>query len=255
MVVTGSIVLNPNGTVNSYILDEKDKLPPAVVEVIGKTVPAWKFQPISTLDAGNKPELAKATMNLRLVASPLPDGSYGISVKGASFGKEESQSKEDISWKSRNVPLGVAIESMREGMSGTVYLLLKIDHQGRVADIGIEQVNLRAVASDAQMEAWRRGLSRLAMKAANNWSFNVPESGKEAAAEHLMVRVPINFDPNGRTGGYGQWDAYVPGPVNKIPWSESNTQETSHSADAIPNNGIAFQDDHRFVLLNPPDKG
>lgn len=250
MVVTGSIVVNPDGTVSNYTLDKQDQLPSAVVEVIGKTVPTWKFQPILVLDSSNRPERAKAAMSLRVVASPMPNGDYSVGVKGVSFGEENPQSQEDISWKRYDVSFDVYREDMQEDLSGTVYLLVEVNRAGRVANIGVQQVNLRTIAGEAQMEAWRRRLGRLAMKAAHEWEFNFPQVGNEAAANYLLIRVPVDFDPNGKPTNYGDWDAYVPGPVNQISWADSNLGEAGTSVDSIPSDGMAFQDDRRFVLLN-----
>lgn len=106
------------------------------------------------------------------------------------------------------------------------------------------------------MNVWRRELARPAIEAARNWTFNIPQTGEEAHANFLDARIPVNFvlGSNGEPSGYGQWDAYVPGPVQQIPWKESSPAAIAN-ADAIPNNGLAFQDDPRFVLLNPPGNG
>lgn len=251
MVVTGSIVVAPDGSVHSYSLDKQDKLPSAVVGIIGRTIPIWKFQPVLMLDSHNRLELAKTSMSLRVVASPLPNGSCAVSVNGASFESGDSQSNQDISWKERDFPLGVAKEA-QNGLSGTVYLTMKVNREGRVAAVEVTQINLRAVASDSQMDAWRRSLGRLATRAANSWTFNFPQAGKEATTDYLLVRVPLNFDPGGPLA-YGQWDAYVPGPVQPIPWANEQKQHTASngSGDAIPDNGAPFVQNARFVLLTP----
>lgn len=251
MVVTGSIVVAPDGSVHGYTLDKRDKLPSAVVGIIERTIPIWKFQPVLMLESHDRLELAKASMSLRIVASPSPNGSYAVSVNGASFESGDSQSSQDISWKEHDFPLGVAREA-QNGLSGTVYLTMKVNRDGRVAAVAVTQVNLRAVASDSQMDAWRRSLGRLATRAANSWTFHFPQVGKQATADYLLVRVPVNFDPGGPLA-YGQWDTYVPGPVQPVPWANKSTQRTASngSGDAIPDNGAPFVQNARFVLLTP----
>jgi hypothetical protein len=260
MVVTGWMVVNPDGSVNSYTLDKQDKLPPEVVKLIAKTVPAWKFQPILIHDANDRPELAKAAMSLRVVARPLgdSDSSYELSVDGASFGKDNVHPNDSVTYAKRTPPR-YPRDALMERVSGTVYLVLRVDRNGQVEQVAAEQVDLRAIASDDQMRAWRYELTRPAIAAAKEWTFNVPRTGKEAQADHWFVRVPINFQINYKgvppRDEYGQWQAYVPGPVNQIPWMDSEKPTTHGGADAISGDGIAFQDDRRFVLLNPPGNG
>lgn len=57
MIVTGTIVVNPDGTVQGYSLDEQDKLPPSVVGLVSRTVARWKFKPVM---ADGKPALAES---------------------------------------------------------------------------------------------------------------------------------------------------------------------------------------------------
>ena len=255
MVVTGWIIVNPDGSVNSYTLDKQDKLPSAVVELIGKTVPAWRFRPISILDGSNHPERVKAAMSLRVVAHPVDDSNYELSVSGASFGKDNTQSSNAVAYKERKPPR-YPRDALQERVSGIVYLVLRIGRDGHVEDVATEQVDLRAVAGDDQMRIWRYELSRPAVAAAKEWIFDVPQTGEDAQADRWFVRVPVNFQivykgiPPRQE--YGQWESYVPGPVNQIPWTDSETPTARGAADAISDNGIAFQDDHRFVLLNPP---
>lgn len=125
IVVTGSIVVKPDGSVASYTLDHQDKLPSAVVAVIDKTLPAWKFQPILMLDSSNKPELAKASMSLRVIAKPVADDQYDVSLGGASFGYDDKQSSEGFSYK-HTVPPRYPMELASEGISGIVYLLVRV---------------------------------------------------------------------------------------------------------------------------------
>ena len=43
MLVTGELVVAPDGTVKSYTLDRADKLPPEVRELLAKVVPGWEL--------------------------------------------------------------------------------------------------------------------------------------------------------------------------------------------------------------------
>lgn len=251
MVVTGSIELALDGSVHAYTLDQQNKLPSAVVALVGKTVQGWKFQPVLF---NGSPVLAKAAMSLRVVAKKLDGDKYALSVSGASFGKETSG--DSIAWKDKVAPR-YPQAALDNYVSGTVYLDALVDRQGRVEKVGVEQVDLRNIASDPQMRAWRNVLGRAALSAVSKWTFSVPASSEYADAANRVVRIPVNFVLN-YTGspkhGYGDWDGYVPGPIENISWAQPHAPSYG-SADAIPDGGLAFQDDRRFVLLNPPGNG
>jgi len=251
MVVTGSIVVNPDGSVNSYTLDKQDKLPSSVVALIDKTVQSWKFRPIFT---DGKPETAKAVMSLRILARKLDDDRFALSVAGASFGKDAPD--QSITYVERKPPR-YPPSALDSWVSGIVYLDILVSPQGTVDQAAIEQIDLRKVASDDQMKVWRNMLGEAALKAATSWTFHVPQSADFASATNRVVRVPVNFNlvvPGAtKPAEYGDWDGYVPGPVQHIAWLPAISSD--RSADAVPNNGLAFQDDERFVLLDPPGDG
>ncbi len=83
MVVNGSITVSIKGHVKGYTLDHPEKLPSAVTGLLAKAVPHWRFRPV--LRHG-KAVAAKAEMHLRIVASPVGNKRYSLSVGGARFG-------------------------------------------------------------------------------------------------------------------------------------------------------------------------
>ncbi|ULU25589.1 hypothetical protein [Dyella terrae] len=87
MLVTGTVEVNPNGSLHGYALDEPEKLPPVVVEVIGKTVSSWEFKL-----SGPITDVLKTKMSLRVVAKPLGDGQFKVAVEGSSFGEPGARS-------------------------------------------------------------------------------------------------------------------------------------------------------------------
>ncbi|MGH8212284.1 MAG: hypothetical protein ACREPP_03505 [Rhodanobacteraceae bacterium] len=78
-VVTGWVEVAPNGSVYNYTLDQPDKLDAGVVDLIAKTIGTWEFKPILV---DGKSVLAKAKMNLRVVASPIGNEQYNLRVSG-----------------------------------------------------------------------------------------------------------------------------------------------------------------------------
>ncbi|MGH8184853.1 MAG: energy transducer TonB [Rhodanobacteraceae bacterium] len=270
MLVTGEIAVNPDGGVYGYSLDHRDKLPPAVVNLIDQTLTGWKFTPVKV---NGKPELAKAFMSLRIVAKQIDAKHDAISVESAAFGAETTQAHKTsdcanvasvangacLTYLTRRPP-DYPRNLINDLVSGTVYLVLEVDRQGRVAQVAVEQVDLREIADGATLGRWRRELGDVSLAAARKWTFQVPQAGSGEGWNHWIVFVPVNyaidvFGQKKKIGepDYGQWDAYVPGPVNSIPWlQEQRGQIASNgNADAIPDDGTPFIADTRFVLLTP----
>jgi hypothetical protein len=184
------------------------------------------------------PVAAKANMSLRIVAKPADKNDYAISVAGAEFGQYDEKSTESVTYKTRIVPrYPFAVASAH--VWGTVYVLLRIGRQGQVEDAVAEQVNIGVVASDGELDRWRRMLADAALSAAKSWTFNTPTSGKEALQDHWEARVPVSFKMDGITPSqrYGMWNAYVPGPEQPVPWHEK-AAISSGDVDALADGGL-----------------
>lgn len=262
MLVIGEIAVNPDGSVYGYSLDHRDKLPPAVVKLIDQTLTGWKFTPVTV---NGKPELAKAFMSLRIVAKQIDAKHDAISVESAAFGADTARANTPSACADRSCltylkrsPPSYPPNLLSDFVSGTVYLAVEVDREGKVAQVAVEQVNLRRLADEGTLDRWRREFGSVSMAAARHWTFSTPLTGSEAGENHWVVTVPINYAINVRgtmvgTPQYGQWDAYVPGPENAIPWAEERPRQivSNGNVDAIPDNGTPFIADGRFVLLTP----
>lgn len=233
MLLTGTIVVAPDGSVGSYAIDKAEKLPPVVTGVIAKSIPAWKFEPILL---NGKPVAAKTKMSLRLVAKPVGDDSYSIGIGGAQFG--QNVPGESITYK-EPVRTVYPPQAARDHVSGTVYLLLRVGREGRVQEAEAEQVNLMVVDSDKGMERWRKVLADSALAAARRWTFNLPTSGEHMNDKYWVARVPVMYGlrPVNENDDYGKWQPYVPGPKQPVPWID-DPQLLSGNADALPDGGI-----------------
>ena len=237
MLVTGTIVVAPEGSVSSYAVDHPEKLPPAVLTVIGKNAPRWTFMPV-LLDG--KPVLAKARMSLRIVATPMQQkGTYAVGIRGASFGQDVPGG--NVS-KGIRTPPRYPVGEILDRVSGTVYLVVKVGRQGEVEDVAAEQVNLRVLGRPFQMKRWRKELAEASVAAARKWTFHPPVTGAHANDAYWVARVPVSFDlqPLGSPSHgpvYGQWQSYVPGPRALIPWLDEK-QLAASAADTVPPGGI-----------------
>lgn len=246
MLVTGTIEVAPDGTVRRYTLDRQDRLPPVVTDVIGKNVRRWAFEPVLR---DGKPVAAKAKMSLRLVARPLGDGDFEVGIRGAYFGERSSDVKGHLE------PPRYPPAAVRARVAGTVYLLLRIDRAGRVDDAVARQVNLAVVASDTVLQRWRRLFAGACVEAARGWTFNPAAPDDERA--YRIVRVPVAYHLH-RWGAddrdtYGQWEGYVPGPLEPAPWFDARRMLTV-GVDALPADGGIYGKPS-LVLRTPLDRG
>jgi hypothetical protein len=246
MVLTGTIVVAPDGSVRGYVIDHADKIEPQAMALISGTIPTWKFEQVLR---GGHAVVAKAKMSLRVVAKPVGDGNYALSINGTHFG--QNGPGEDISYKDRAQPIYPA-QALRGRVAGTVYLVLRVGRQGQVEDAAAEQVNLAVVASDQALTQWRTILAKSALVAARKWTFNIPVSGEHHNEAYWIARVPVNYSlaipGQPRVDNYGTWQSYVPGPKELVPWIEDK-RLLSGSPDALPGDGLYPLDQHGLHLM------
>lgn len=256
MLVIGTITVNPDGSVQNYTVHGLDKLPPAARHIIQATVPRWQFVPII---AGGKAIAAKAGMSLRIVADMVDEHHAIVRLAGAAFGCDarpksnlpgECPAGTAIRYIRRDVPR-YPMDAMRARVGGEVFVVVQIGPDGRVTQAAARQVNLYTMSDD--QAHYRKLLADSSLQAARRWIFRVPTVGPNAAKDHWAVTVPVNYvlrggDSVGATRRYGHWSAYLPGPVQAIPWDHEDASGASGAnADAIAG-GAPFVRDRRFVL-------
>lgn len=223
MLVTGYVYIEPNGSVERLELDQPEKLPPAVKNLVERAGPQWEFDPVMVDGVARR---AKARMSLRVVVKKQAEDSFQISLRGAYFGKEAMTPEERIAQEenttirsSKMRPPIYPMAAAQMGARGIVYVVLKIGRDGKVEDAVAEQTNLQTVGREQQMDHMRNLLSKSALSAAKGWTFLPPTEGPEAVAPYWLVRVPVDYSMWGdKQPGYGEWDAYVPGPLRDVPW-------------------------------------
>ena len=235
MLVTGEIEIDAQGRVSNLLLDKPDKLPGGIAEFVKGQVLQWTFEPVLS---DGRPTPARSRMSVRVVGKRIDDDSVTIAIRNAIFpgpAPGEGESVTHVAMKPPSYPMPAA----RGGAQGTAYLVLKISRDGTVADAIVEQVNLRVVASEAQMTKLRDMFANASLTAARRWTFKPPTRGEGAAEEFWSVRVPVDYtmDSGRRPTGYGQWQAYIPGPRQTIPWSE-DAEAAGFSPDALAEGGV-----------------
>lgn len=229
MLVTGTVTIDTSGAVTSYTLDHAEKLPPAVTDIVRQNVGRWKFQFAST-----PATQASEHMSLRLVAHMIDDQHATIRLAGSSVDDVAVAEGETITRKKR-AHVDYPVDVFREGASGIVYVLVRVGRDGTVLDASAEQVNLRAFTAASDMARYRKAFADAAVKGVRQATFNVPTKGKLAAEPYWVVRMPVDFLPEGDTRGddYGSWSVYVPGPRLSIPWLE-HPEIAASAPDSVP---------------------
>lgn len=246
-LVTGTIEIGLDGAVATVQVDKPERLPEGIAVFVQEQIARWRFEP-ALVDG--KPVRARTKMSVRLVAKDLHQGRATASIRGATFGDSEALPEaERITGRQMTAP-AYPMQAGERGAQGTVYLLLRVERDGSVSEVVTEQVNLKYITSEAQMEQLRTSFARVSTAAAKRWTFNPPTVGEAARQPYWLVRVPVDFSFPGAETKYGQWEAYVPGPRQSVAWA---SEDPSFSPDALPGAGIYIADRNGPKLLTPLD--
>lgn len=258
MLVTGTLVIEPDGRVSTWDLDRREKILEPVVELIGKAAGSWVFEPVVV---DGEAVRAKARMSLRVVATPHDDDNFQLTIRSGHFGDDAMSAQErrkaaatDRARSLRMSPPAYPAAALSAGVRGTVYLVVRINRDGRVEDVFAEQVNLRTIGSEREMERMRQMLARPALAAARRWTFSIPTTGEDADNDYWSLRIPVQYLLyDEKEPGYGEWQAYIPGPRHKAPWSKRELRP-DESPDAMVA-GRVYQEGREMKLLTPLGEG
>lgn len=251
MLVTGSIDIDRDGAITAHSIDQQEKLPPYVVSLIDRAVPALRFEPYLVDGAA---VAARAKMSLRLVAAPHGEsGDMNVGIRSAHFGEYDPTVTDEVRPAKRMTPPRYPESVVSAGGQGTAYLVLQIGRDGTVTDAVAEQVNLRVLGNQREMERIRRVLAQASLAAARKWTFTPPTTGEHVDAPYWSIRVPVDFmlSDNGRVGttAYGTWEGYVPGPRQHATWVRD--ADDAGSPDALMADGGIYPASSPFKLLTP----
>lgn len=249
LMVTGSIVIAPDGAVQSYALDSTDALGAPLEAFLQKNITHWKFKPVQV---DGQTVTAKVPMSLLLIANREDGGGMSVRIANTWFGSEQDRAATDWPRSLTLSPPKYPGAVMRMGGQGIVYLVVNIGPEGTVLDVDAEKVNLRSLGTDQQMDMMRKAFANAAVRAAQQWMFQPPTTGPDVAKGSWRVRVPVEFKMEGAPVSMtGQWQSYVPDPAARdIPWAR-NELRTAGSPDALPGNGV-YPLQQGLELLNPP---
>lgn len=257
MLVTGNVDIEPDGRVSGWQLDKRRKLPVKIASLIDAAVEGWRFEPVLV---DGQAAAVKARMHLRLVAKEHESGDFAVSIRHAYFGQEA----EDLDYsgdRSGRTDVVLTVEKKRinyprwaanQNISGTAYVRIRIDRDGRVAEALAEQVNLRRSEGAGRMRKAREEFAEAALEGIREWRFSVPTTGDEANKPYWDGRIAVNF--NLEDLDYGKWEVYVPGPVTRAPWADDDIGPNA-SPDVMVAGGGFQQTKPSLKLLTPLEDG
>lgn len=222
LYVFGTIDVSPQGNVTGYTLQESGRLPPFVIKLLKKAIPAWHFKP--TVVDGH-PAAVKTSMTIRLLAQTKDQKSFTVSIDSTSFGDPDPPGY-DLSLKGSFVAVYPRIRGGQHGVvqaNATAYVRVRVNRQGKVTKSAVEEVDIGTWGDKYQLQEWRRRFGRSALNAARSWQFNVPTKGKLAGMNSWDVIVSVEFrygDMNALYPNYGLWYTYTPGPFHPVSWAD-----------------------------------
>lgn len=249
LLVTGSIIVNPDGSVARYALDKPKTIPPEAQQEMAKVAAVWRFKPV---ERAGQPVRFKSYMSVRMVAKPGVKGGYTIAVAGAQFWKSNAHASKRAPG-ARRTPPEYPRELRRRRVMGTVYLVVEVTPDGSVRRVAAQQVDLGVRASGRAARRWRQALARSSVKAAKSWKFAATQPQQVAADGRRYQRVTVSFtlvDGRGHSLIHSAWKPYFPGPVQFIPWLDPHLANAG-PADAIPADGGVYPLRQSLHLLTP----
>lgn len=252
LLVEGEVYIETDGSVSHLDLKKEDQLPGGVVKMVRDNALQWRFQPIQR-DGQAVPAIAP--MRLRVVARKLEGDRYEIALRGVNFERYDAKDPQSVAYEKLNPP-SYPSDAFRSGAAGTVYLAVKVGRDGRVEDIVAEQVNLRVIASEGEMNRFRKLFADSAVAASRQWRFRVPTEGEAAAKPYWSVRIPVSYslDRGPSESDYGKWVSYIPGPRQPVPWRDES-KSTDIAPDTLVEGGVYMADSHAPKLLTPLQGG
>lgn len=219
MLVTGELVVAPDGAVKSYTLDRAEELVPEARELLAELVPAWQLD-VKKADGSPLQAPAAVKMSVQLLARPIPgvDGKLRVTVGDTAF--HDPKAPAQIKVKGEFTPPKYPVLAWRSGMSGIVYVVLRLNPDGTVAEAHVQRVDMTVLSNEKTLRKFGKMLADAAVGASKQWTFTIaPE--RLARPGSISVRVPMAFALSGNSktsAKYGKWHAYVPGANAPIPW-------------------------------------
>jgi len=222
MLVTGELVVVPDGTVKSYKIDRAEALPPEARALLAEVVPSWELK-VANADGSPLQSPAAVKMSVQLLARPISgvDDQLRVTMQDTAFW--DPNVPVPVNVKGKLTPPKYPPFAARSGVSGIVYVVLRLNPDGTVAETHVERVDMTVLGDAKTLRKFSKVLTEAAVDGSKQWAFNIAPA-QLTKPEPVAVRVPIAFELGDRNltpkAEYGRWRAYVPGPYAPIPWQK-----------------------------------
>jgi hypothetical protein len=215
MRISGWVDIARDGRVVGLELDHRESIPEGVVALVEQAARGWRFEPDDA-----PAETSRVPMHMKLLARKSPgQRGFVVSLASAHFADEKTGGRAGSGVPGMNAP-AYPPGPLLAGVTGTVYLLLRLGVDGSVQEAMVEQVNLGVIAREKRAQGLRKAFATAAVEAARRWRLPVPEA-VAPDERYWVARVPVEFvlDDTGsrQSRDLPRWEAYIPGPRNQLP--------------------------------------
>jgi hypothetical protein len=223
MTAKGTLVVEPDGRVTEVELD----MPPSTRELYREAIARWRFRPV-VIDG--RVVRAKAHFLLAAAGERVPgseDVKLGIEkvwfVDPPQARPDGSAAPSGNDLKPPRYPMTAAIE----GYGAEVDLLVRVDAQGAVVDVGVHALSLGVteVRRAGRAATFAKHFAAASVQAARAWTFRDPDVLARGSAI-----VPVAFMPPNRP--VDGWQPRIPLEVTPLPWMVT-----------LPDNAVAMTPD------------
>lgn len=209
MTAKGTLVVEPDGRVTEVELD----MPPSTRELYREAIARWRFRPVSI---DGRIVRAKAHFLLAATGERVPgsqdvklgiENVWFIDPPQARPARSESPPGNDLR------PPRYPMTAATEGYGAEVDLLVRVDAEGRVIDVGVQGLSLGVteIRRPGRAAAFAKHFAAASVQAARSWTFRDPE-----VLAHGTAIVPVSFMPPTRP--HDGWQPRIPLEVTLLPW-------------------------------------
>ena len=211
----GTLVIEPDGSVSAVDLDIK----PAIRENYLRAIMDWTFKPV---EIDGQAVRAKAHFQLEAFGKPIPGSDrVALGIEKVHFTDPPAEGGNTTRWRNSLPPPGYPLRAAEAGFGASVTLLLRLDEELRVVDVGVASLTLDAwgIQNSRRAAGFARSFATRAMNAARDWSL----AGFPGVEPGCTVLVPVVFLPPHRS--QEGWRPQIPVEVTPLPWMETAQQE------------------------------
>jgi hypothetical protein len=195
MRVDSRVTLDAKGGLVSFSVETP--IPENVRSKLDNVVQHWRFAPVLADGVARQ-----VTTRMRITLAATRDGeNYRVKVDNVIFPGDAGAAKAatrdatpDLITGKHLLPPGYPLGLMRQGVSGTVLLGMRVGADGRVEEVVSVQSALKDVRGRPEVLAKAIKLfEQSATTAARRWTFNVPANLAALTPSDRTVVVPVNY--------------------------------------------------------------